>query len=515
MPRLAFKPDASFVRFIALGAVGGRSVVADLARLGHELRPLENGSTDTKLWKDVKRKRVRIPDLVCTQCGLRVESRAKTSSKVAMSHSEGDAERAWDYGMVDADVIAFPVVTETDVRSWSRNDLATDVSSYTASDVTEWAAQDHIPYLSVADLRHVPPAASSQKGVTEGSETTLEWDAIYSSRDGLIEAVSDGKISVRRDGDGHLYTWQNQKGLTVRVAQGGQTAKGQVLASELPPLPEEQLGCPAKLDSDAVEQLLGSPERTQRFTGLKLARLRGDLSHATKSEEIRQHPEEDLYVRLEAATYLIACHGADPGQVLEPFLGNTDPQVRLEATLALAEAGSDEAVTCLGETLVDSEKDFFLRSAAAWGLGQIGTPEAAEFLLNAFEANDVNLREDALDALSAVAGAHAGLITQAVSGESDEVAAGAAEALRRIGDLDLELLTALRAAVEARNSPIWEAWLLGALRSGSLAEVLGNLEEAAPEAHFAILVVQRFMESWIAERWALHPTASSMEGDQG
>ncbi len=74
------------------------------------MRELENGSTATKLWKDVKRKRVRIPDLLCLNCGLRVESRAKSMKpELAVSHAATDAERAWDFGLVDSDVIAFPV----------------------------------------------------------------------------------------------------------------------------------------------------------------------------------------------------------------------------------------------------------------------------------------------------------------------------------------------------------------------------------------------------------------------
>jgi len=109
MPRLAFKPDSSFFRKIVIGAVGARAVIADLARQGHRCVELERGSTDTKLWKDVKRKRVRIPDLVCLNCGARIECRAKTKLELAMSHSTTDAERAWDFGMVDTDWIAFPV----------------------------------------------------------------------------------------------------------------------------------------------------------------------------------------------------------------------------------------------------------------------------------------------------------------------------------------------------------------------------------------------------------------------
>ncbi len=94
MARLAVKPDSSFFRKIVIGAVGARSVCYDLASHGHQMVELERGSTDTKLWKEVKRKRVRIPDLVCVRCGQRVESRAKTNAELAMSHSVTDEARA-------------------------------------------------------------------------------------------------------------------------------------------------------------------------------------------------------------------------------------------------------------------------------------------------------------------------------------------------------------------------------------------------------------------------------------
>ena len=87
MPPLALKPDASFFRKIALGAVGSRRVAQDLQRLGHRVVELERVAMDTKLWKDVKRKRVRIPDLVCQLCGLRIESRAKTRADLSMSRN--------------------------------------------------------------------------------------------------------------------------------------------------------------------------------------------------------------------------------------------------------------------------------------------------------------------------------------------------------------------------------------------------------------------------------------------
>jgi hypothetical protein len=50
MARLAFKPDSSFFRKIAIGAVGTRAVSDDLASSGHHVVELERGSTDTKHW---------------------------------------------------------------------------------------------------------------------------------------------------------------------------------------------------------------------------------------------------------------------------------------------------------------------------------------------------------------------------------------------------------------------------------------------------------------------------------
>ena len=101
--RNAFKTNASFFRMLALGAVGAQTVQQHLNELGHRTIELERGALSTKIWRDVKRKRVRIPDLCCTSYGVRIESRAKTSPDLRMSHSTGDAERAWDYGMLDSD----------------------------------------------------------------------------------------------------------------------------------------------------------------------------------------------------------------------------------------------------------------------------------------------------------------------------------------------------------------------------------------------------------------------------
>ena len=196
MPRLALKPDSSFFRKIALGAVGSRRVAHDLDRLGHRIAELERGAMDTKLWKEVKRKRVRIPDLVCQYCGLRVESRAKTKTELSMSHSPTDHERAWDFGMVDADVIAFPVCKAGEEQQWSAGRLSEPISYWHERNWIRWQPEGKVNYVRASRFRVVPRGSAATKGVTEGSETSVAWKARFSSRNGVVEAVDGQRITI-------------------------------------------------------------------------------------------------------------------------------------------------------------------------------------------------------------------------------------------------------------------------------------------------------------------------------
>jgi hypothetical protein len=83
----SYKSDSSFFHKIAVGAIGCLAVCADLTKRGHRIVELERGSLNAKIWNGVKRKRVRIPDLVCCKCGQRIEVRTKTEQKLSMSHS--------------------------------------------------------------------------------------------------------------------------------------------------------------------------------------------------------------------------------------------------------------------------------------------------------------------------------------------------------------------------------------------------------------------------------------------
>ena len=220
MPPLALKPDSSFFRKIALGAVGSRHVAQDLDHLGHQIAELERGAMDTKLWKDVKRKRVRIPDLVCKRCGLRVESRAKTKAELSMSHSLTAQERAWDFGMVDSDVIAFPVCTAGEEKLWNSGRLKEPVSYWHERNWIRWQPEGKVNYVRVGQFRTLPPGHATTKGVTEGSETSVDWKSSVLQTN-VRRGINPGPKNYDRTGRGRSPSHAGDSRATANRRWGG------------------------------------------------------------------------------------------------------------------------------------------------------------------------------------------------------------------------------------------------------------------------------------------------------
>ncbi len=102
----SFKSDESFMEKLAIGAIGTKQVYSNLYNSGHSPIELERGSMGYKIWKDIKIKRIRVPDILCIKCGTRIESRAKSNLKIVMSHSRNSKERFWDHGLHDTDYVA-------------------------------------------------------------------------------------------------------------------------------------------------------------------------------------------------------------------------------------------------------------------------------------------------------------------------------------------------------------------------------------------------------------------------
>lgn len=89
-----------------MGAEGTAAIVRHLStQHGHHAVELERYAMANKIWV-TKVKRLRLPDLVCLRCGLRIESKAKTALEAKLSHSEKEG-REWDAAMRAQDLFAF------------------------------------------------------------------------------------------------------------------------------------------------------------------------------------------------------------------------------------------------------------------------------------------------------------------------------------------------------------------------------------------------------------------------
>lgn len=510
MPPYSLKPDASFYRKIVIGAVGARAVAADLEARGHTPKELERGATGTKIWRDVKRKRVRIPDLVCTTCGQRIEVRTKTKRELSMSHSDTDAERAWNYGMVPEDWVAFPLCGAASEDQWTAGQLAGLASYWHERTWVSWQVTSAINYLTVGGLLQTPPSKSSTKGVTEGTETSIAWDAIFSTRDGAVTGVGERGICVRRTSDGHRYTWRVAPSSTPCVSCGDSVRDNQLIACPMPVLGPAELSCTGHMRPGHIPQLLGSPERTLRFTGVKLVRLLGLEEHAEHVQQMAANPHEDPYVRLEGIAGLVALGFVDANEAFTPDLTGYDDQTRLEAVIALADAPSTSSVSLLGEILA-SPADYpqFMRSAAAWSLGQIGTAQAQQVLIDTFATLDDRVREEALESLVQLGDEAQAMLLEGLQHASDDVISGCAEALRQVSPSSQEMVQQLASYVQGLNADTpashWAVWLLAHLDPAVVAPAILPLQETRPELHYAISVLWSFINSWISAHWELTP----------
>jgi hypothetical protein len=507
MPRLAFKPDASFFRKIVIGAIGSRAVCTDLGRRGHQMVELERGSTDTKLWKDVKRKRVRIPDLVCTRCGLRVESRAKTKAELAMSHSPTDVERAWDFGMVDTDAVAFPVCVAAKEKLWTAGRLGQDTSYWHERNWVQWQHEGAINYFLVRRFRATPPIRTSIKGVTEGSETAIAWPATFSSRAGTVEAIDGQRVTIVRTADHHRHTWSVVPGQRVVVTAGQQVGVNEIIGSAVPPLTSAELKCPGAMAKGHLERLLSSRERTQRFTGVKLARLLKAKEYGPSVKELADDTEEDVYIRLEGVSYLVAVCAESAPALFGPFLTSTDAQTQLEAVIALGETATPGAIEILAGLLDDPNQSYFLRSAAAWCLARAGGRDATGRLVRAFTDVDRTIREEALEGIVSLGGTALPILLAGLRDANPDIVAGCAEAIRQQRPLPEKTLARLVDELRAPEPSPWVVWLVGHLPREQVTTAIADLQDRAPQLHYAISLLWSFVESWIARRWELRPGA--------
>ena len=506
-PRTSFKADASFFEKIAIGVIGAEAVQRELSSFGHQVIELERGALDTKLWKDVKRKRVRIPDLVCSKCGQRIESRAKTRPELSMSHSPGDSERAWDSGMMPDDWIAFPICESISRREWSQGQLAHGDSYWHERRWSHWRSEGAINIFSVGSFRKSLPKPKPAKGVTEGSETQVFWPAIFSRQKGKITRIESGVIRYVGYGEAkeRFLRLSRSSGeiLSPAVVEGEQIRQHQVIAAAVSPLGAKEISCRGGLTEDGVASMLRSRQQTVRYTGCRLAKVLRHGSLLALLSDLARDPAEDIYTRLEARSYLVSVSGRDARDEFGDFLApSVDDSWRLESIVALADTSSSSALELLKSVLQDQDSPFFLRAASAWALSHFPGEEAASALVSTFDSLELDLRREAMMALVKSGGSTLGPAMRGLVEGSSDVAAGCFEALRRIGTVPVETL---KDFAEGGRNPEWVLWLLAGLPRSRVMPTISAWQRSRPDLYFALSVLWSFFESWVSELWEVNP----------
>jgi hypothetical protein len=475
---MGFKTDTSFLRFLSMGARAVHRVMDILGNQGFRPIELERYCGSNKIWA-TKVKRLRLPDLLCVNTGLRLEVRAKTDLKIRMSDAPQNPARVWDAGNRDDDVVALVACFDTNEGP----EPAGNAVFFTVGSLRD----------SVAHSKLGPPKSGS-----EGAERDRTWPAIVPSRDGRVVEVTAEKLVVEsNDGGPARRQTYTLRGKTPYVSPGDTfSAETTILA-----------GSPARLADLAsarrqrYETLadLTSPNAVDRYAAVKALRFR-DESRARILPPIEAliRREAEPRVALEAAGTAAAL-GSNLGQehIAEVIWHNDDrPDLRMEAVFILTELGaspftSEQLNRIAADAAFEGQE---VRQAAVWGLGKAGL-KRYEDLLPFIDHADENLALHAITGFGADT-PHAvidRLVQDLVTGDPRRVPA-ASEALRIIGTESV-LRALFTAATVQQPVPEWILATLGRLPPEQVRQQLRGsplLERVSP-----MLLVSR-AANWLA-----------------
>lgn len=353
---MAFKRDDSFLQYLSMGAVGSARVAADLNVRGHQIIELERYTTSNKIWA-TKVKRLRLPDLLCLRCGVRVEVRAKSKLEVKLSDSPAVAGRTWDAGLDDGDLIAFIQV------SWKDDTVV---------------GADWVEYFHVSDLRATVGASrlGQPKSPSEGAERTRTWPVSVAVRNGIVTATSPTHVTIAWEG-GPTRRLSLRPGFQAYVGAGAALVPGRLI-SGIASRPET-VACPGEV-WDLVTQST-SPSPGSRYAAIKALAFRGEpdaaLPHLLAAW---QDDAADPRIRLEALAGLARREPNEWVPVLVEFRQTLEADLAMEAILILSEVRAQAATEALVAVIDDASLPDELRAAAAWGIG-IGGHSRPELLL--------------------------------------------------------------------------------------------------------------------------------------
>lgn len=482
--RRSFKTDESFLEKLAIGATGTRAVIADVQKQGFRPIELERGSASWKIWKQIKIKRLRVPDVLLLDTATRIEARAKTALEISMSHSESDAARGWDRGLLDGDFVALTLCRKTGQRP------------------IDWQASPNVQYVKVSDMRRTWAQGSvfkeRPKGAQEGFELRVTWPAAVSSADGQVTEIAGERLKLKRAADGRtisLHLRRKDVKLSALVSIGDRVFENQIVASVIPVITTLPSAKPA--DKTTYIRWLASRDVATRYAGAKALAFFAADDVTDVLLRTQDDDQEHVYVRLEAASSL-ARHGNPKGwQAIADSLESQYLENQLETVIILGELKSQKALKLLVAALLDPRRHAEIRAGAAWAIGEIGQSKGADALIRTFTDLTPGVRIEAVRALrKLMESCCPPVVPQLGVGQPDE-RAGLAWALSRSGRFTLdELIEVCRKDDEARR---WVAYVLGTQDADKWTVQLEPLRESDPEVFFAVTVLWQLLRSWIAD----------------
>ena len=476
----SYKTDESFLEKISIGAIGTQQVFKVLQNQGHQPIELERGSMNYKIWKKIKIKRIRVPDILCVDNGIRIESRAKTNLQISMSHSTSDPTRGWDHGMKDEDFVALVVC-----EKFGKNPI-------------DWKADNLVQFISIRELRKAEKQNLvifiKPKGAQEGFESRIIWPSCLASCKGTITEVDKTiKYKTNEGRTNFVKLEKGKKKLTPLVTVGENVLPNQILASVVK---IQQTIPTTKVTFDYFLGNLSNLTLSERYAAAKALCYFNDPKVTKALIEKLADNDEHIYVKLETAASLCRL-GHDAGyDYINTCLTDSYLQNILESVIVLSEIKTDRACKMLSDILLNNSFDPEIRAGAAWGLGEQQNRTGLTAIVSSFNSVEESIKIEAARALAKLTKNYSLEILQKFDSSSTIEKPGISWALTKSKSLKLDQLIS---SLKDLDSKQWITFIIGTHGEERYIKEIEKLKNKDPEVYFAVTLLWKIMTSWIYE----------------
>ncbi|MHB8149446.1 MAG: HEAT repeat domain-containing protein [Desulfobulbia bacterium] len=485
MPPNNFKSDESFLSKIAIGAAGTNATIEALTAMGFRPIELERGSSGYKIWKKIKIKRVRVPDILCLRTGLRFESRGKTKLEISMSHSLNEPSRCWDVCMRTDDYVSIILLEAVE------------------NSIVDYRRISPVMFIRVSDMQAAFVAEdvkiTTPKGVEEGSEIRVIWPCATANAASVVETIAPN-VRLRPNDGGRAQTIRLRRAggdLPALVQVGDAVEANEIVAACVPVV--KFIPLPAEVDEEHFRGRLTSVKLNERYAAAKALRYRGYGAECQGILEARMNDgDEDIYVQLEAAAALAAHNHESGWRFIEDKLRGMTLEIpvatQLETVIVVSEIPTERSERILISVLQDDDWDEEIRAGAAWGLGQFDSEQSAVALVNTFNSNKREIQIEAARALLLITPGNEGFLVDLLKTTTDDKRDGLAWALARSGGFDP---ASMFDGTSNDNLRRWISYIIGRGQEKFVAEQIEAIRGVDQEVYFAATVLWQILGSWV------------------